>query len=134
METSVKKHILYGITTLSWALLFCAPEIERITINSMSDIKQFITPQTFFVFDIDNTILYEDSNVPTGLIEPDIFLQLFDTIKQYSFGTVAITARNTTDYYEDFTVAELQRFGISFSPIFPHSPTTCILTKSLSEN
>lgn len=117
----MKRRLFLCLIAISHTILLSVTEIERITINSMQDIKKFITPLTLFAFDIDDTILHD----PDGsLIEPTIFPRLFNTIKKKSWGTVAITARSTTVDYQHFTLRQLNDFNLHFTPFFPDNKHT----------
>ena len=118
MEVEMKKRKLFCLIAISHTILLSATEIKRLTINSMQDIKNLITSQTLFVLDIDDTILYDSEHSATGLIEPSIFPQFLNMIKKKSWGTVAITARNTTTDYQLFTLEQLRHFNVNFTPFF----------------
>ena len=124
-----RKLFLYCIAIFH-AIILSVPHIERFTINSIEEIKNLITPQSLFVLDIDDTILYDAEHTATGLIEPKIFPHVFETIKKDSWGTLAITARNTAPDYQLLTLKELGDVTVSFTPFFDNNtkdPINCIL-------
>lgn len=127
----MKKRLLL-LSLLMHCYILSVPKIERVTLNSIIDIKPYITPTTLVVLDIDDTMIYDmEYSWGMTLIEPKVLPSLFNIIKKNSWGIISITARSTNPEYQKFTSNQINYYNFSFTPFFknPHD-TTCILANS----
>jgi hypothetical protein len=94
----------------------------------MNEIKKFISPTTLFVLDIDETLMNDIDHPDEALLEPTLLPAIFHTIKQKAWGVISITARGTSTWYQSFTLNQMKRFKLDFSPFFSkNSAISCIL-------